>query len=45
MLNSETLNWCKIPIPGHVSREKLDLKGFMYPNVHCRTIYDLQING
>ena len=28
------------PTPGHVSREKCGLKGYMYPSVHCCTVYN-----
>ena len=28
------------PTPGHVSREKCGLKGYMYPSVHCSTVYN-----
>ena len=28
--------------PGHKSREKYDLKGYMNPSVHCSTVYNSQ---
>ena len=30
------------PIPGHISREKLGLKGYMHCNVYCSTVYNSQ---
>jgi len=30
------------PIPGHVSREKHDLKRYTHSNVHCSTVYNSQ---
>ena len=34
--------WPCNPTPGHISREKHDLKGYMHPNVHCSTVYNSQ---
>ena len=34
--------WPCNPIPGHISREKDDLKGYMHPNVHYNTAYSSQ---
>ena len=30
------------PTPGHLSRVNNNLKRYMYPNVHCSTVYDSQ---
>ena len=30
------------PTPGHISRENHNLKGYMYPSVHCSTVYNSQ---
>ena len=30
------------PTPGHISRQKHDLKGYTHPNVHCITVYNRQ---
>ena len=30
------------PTPGYISREKSNSKRYMYPNVHCSTIYNSQ---
>ena len=30
--------WPCNPTPGHISREKPDLKGYTHPKVHCSTI-------
>ena len=30
------------PTHVHLSRENYDLKGCMYPNVHCSTVYNIQ---
>ena len=32
--------WPCNPTPGHISREKHDLKGFMHPNVHYCNVYN-----
>ena len=34
--------WSSNPTPGHLSREKHDLKGYIYPSVHCSTMYNSQ---
>ena len=28
--------------PGHIFEEKHDLKGYVFPNVHCRAVYNSQ---
>ena len=30
------------PIPGHISGKKHDPKGYMYPDIHCSTVYNSQ---
>ena len=30
------------PTPGHISRGKHDLKGYMHPSVHYSTVYNSQ---
>ena len=30
------------PTPGHISKEKYDLNGYAYSNVHCSTVYNSQ---
>ena len=37
-LKTELLYDPVIPTPGHVSREKCGLKGYMYPSDHCSTV-------
>ena len=37
--NRATIQPCN-PIPGHISREKHNLKGSMYHNVHCSIVYN-----
>jgi len=39
---NRTIMWSCNPTPGHVSRENHNLKRYMYPNVHRRTIYNSQ---
>ena len=38
---SELADDCS-PTPGHIFREKHDQKGYMYPSVHCRSVYSSQ---
>jgi len=39
---NRTAIWSCIPIPGHVSEENHDPKGYMHPGVHCSTVYNSQ---
>ena len=38
-LNRTTV-WSSNPTPGHRSRENHNLKRYMYPKIHCSTIYN-----
>ena len=39
---NRTTIWSSSPTPGHISREKYDLKEYMQPNVHGSTVYNNQ---
>ena len=41
-LKNRTIIWSSNPTPGHISREKHNLKGSMLPNVHYSTVYNSQ---
>ena len=36
---NRTTLWSCNSTPGHISREKHDLEGYMHPSVHCSTVY------